>query len=53
MLIAFERMDELLKMEEIQPYYIAPKGDDIAVQFDHVTAGWDADNVEVIHFERF
>ena len=34
-----------MEMEEMQPYYVSPKQDDLALHFDHVTSAWDTGNV--------
>ena len=55
--VSFGRMDKLLlTSQEMTAYSVAPKDDDVAVEFDHVTASWNTEvrrmvfNEEKIYF---
>jgi len=36
-----------MAMEETETYYVTPISDNVAIDFDHVTAGWNINNLEV------
>ena len=47
--VSFGRMDQLLlTSQEMTAYSVAPKDNDVAVQFDHVTASWNTEVRRVV-----